>query len=284
MPRHDDAAAEGLLGAVKVAERGAFVRRQDGAGRGAAVRVEGCGQSRASRAPQPARRCPAATERMTRCCEQASTWSCLDLHFSGCSRPSTDCRRCSRRRMQAAIVACDPKRVTLDACDAEHSHFRQLRIAVIADACHRDPWCANAGVSGSLDAGTSLGMTIALCRDRHKPGTRLFQRRPDQALGVLAVPLGGAEQAADLAAVAVEQQRRRQAGGAQRGRQARGAVGVERQLLGLGLVEELPGARPSPCGRRSPPPPRTGRSPSPAAAGRAPASPCGRAGTRSPTD
>ena len=83
---------------------------------------------------------------------------------------------------------------------------------------------ANSGVSGSLDAGDKPRHdNRSLFGTGHKPGTGgYFSAAPDQALGVLAVPFGGAEQAADLAAFAVEQQGGRQAGGAQGGRQARG--------------------------------------------------------------
>src|SRR5262245_61748286 len=61
----------------------------------------------------------------------------------------------------------------------------------------------------------------------------------DQALGVLAVPLGGAQQAADLAALSVEEQRRRQAHGPQLRAHAGRGVGIKGEALNLGLIEKL---------------------------------------------
>src|SRR2546423_2870506 len=68
---------------------------------------------------------------------------------------------------------CDPKRVTLDACDAEHSHFSptpdSLVMPVLVTGIHG---AANSGVSGSLDAGDKPRHdNRSLFGTGHKPGT-----------------------------------------------------------------------------------------------------------------
>src|SRR5215831_10359336 len=76
-------------------------------------------------------------------------------------------------------------------------------------------------------------------RPRREQWRSTLEGPADEATGVLAIPLRRAQQAADLAALPVDEQRRRQAGDAQGAAHARARIGVEGELCHLGLVEEL---------------------------------------------
>ena len=83
-----------------------------------------------------------------------------------------------------------------------------------------------------------------MCPKPDAPGTpppASLQIRPDQSLGVGAVPFGRADEAAEFAALGVDQQGRRHADGLEGETQLRGRFMVELQRLGIDVFEELGG-------------------------------------------